>query len=31
MDYDKISNALEYLAEQLMELYGDDDHRKDPS
>ena len=31
MDYDKISNALEYLAEHLMELYGDDDHRKDPS
>lgn len=32
MDYDKIVNALEYLAEQLSAIYGnDDDDRKDPS
>ena len=32
MDYDKIVNALEYLAEQLSALYGnDEDDRKDPS
>ena len=28
MDYDKIVNALEYIAEQIAEIYGDDD-RKD--
>ena len=31
MDYDKIVNALEYLAEQLAAIYGNDDERKDPS
>lgn len=32
MDYDKIVNALEYLAEQLSAIYGnDEDDRKDPS
>lgn len=33
MDYDKIVNSLEYLAEQLMSIYGDDDNNggKEPS
>ena len=32
MDYDKIVNSLEYLAEQIMNVYGDDDDgRKEPS
>ena len=33
MDYDKIVNALEYLAEQIAEFYGEDDedNRKEPS
>ena len=31
MDYDKIVNSLEYLAEQIMNAYGDDDGRKEPS
>lgn len=31
MDYDKIVNSLEYLAEQIMNVYGDDDGRKEPS
>lgn len=31
MDYDKIVTALEYLAEQLAEAYGDKKSRKDPS
>lgn len=32
MDYDKIVKSLEYLAEQLAEIYSDDDKsRKDPS
>lgn len=30
MDYDKIVNALEYLAEQISEIYGEKD-RKEPS
>lgn len=31
MDYDKIVSALEYLAEQLDEIYGSDDNRKEPN
>lgn len=31
MDYDKIVNALEYLAEKIDELYNDDSSRKEPN
>lgn len=31
MDYDRIVSALEYLADQIDELFGDKQSRKDPS